>query len=95
MSATPAPGNISPFFIVRNVPQAAEFYVKRLGFEMRYCEPYSEGEPFFAIVGRDQVQIFLKDVAAAPQPNPTTDCADSKYAMPTATCSSFGRTTGS
>ena len=68
-------GPISPFFISSDVPRAVEFYCEGLGFEVRFAEP-SEG-PFFAIVGRDGVQIYLKDPrrghseAIRPQPNPT------------------------
>ena len=64
-------GAISPFFIVRDVSRAIGFYVDRLGFELRFSEPAEQ--PFFAIVGRDSVQIFLKSVSAAvgPQPNHT------------------------
>jgi catechol 2,3-dioxygenase-like lactoylglutathione lyase family enzyme len=65
-------GHISPFFIVSDVPRAIRFY-ERIGFELRFSAP--EQEPFFAIVGRDSVEIHLKDVSddshvVAPQPNP-------------------------
>ncbi len=49
------------------------FYCDRLGFETRYQEP--DQEPFFAIVGRDGAQLFVKAGEAAPQPNPTRDPA--------------------
>ena len=64
-------GSISPFFIVNDVPAAIRFYIERLGFEVRFSEPAEE--PFFAIVGRDSVQIFLKDVSKTvrAQPNHT------------------------
>ncbi len=64
-------GPISPFFIVADLPRATSFYVDRLGFEIRCLVP--EDEPFFAIVGRDQVQILLKAVSdtVAAQPNPS------------------------
>ena len=63
--------SISPFFVVRSVPHAVEFYEKDLGFELRYAEP--NVDPFFAIVGRDTVQILLKEIAAGvePKPNPS------------------------
>jgi catechol 2,3-dioxygenase-like lactoylglutathione lyase family enzyme len=59
---------ISPFFIVADVGRSVEFYREALDFEVRYSEP--ESDPFFAIVGRDAVQIFLKGSAAS-QPNYT------------------------
>jgi len=62
---TPA---ISPFFIVSNVDQSIAFYRDKLGFETRFQEP--ERNPFFAIVGRDGAQIFVKsDKGTAPLPN--------------------------
>jgi catechol 2,3-dioxygenase-like lactoylglutathione lyase family enzyme len=62
-------GAISPFWIVRDVPGAIRFY-EGLGFELRFAEP--KEDPFFAIVGRDSVQVFLKSVSGdlAAQPNP-------------------------
>ena len=64
-------GTISPCFIVSDVPAAIHFYVERLGFELRFSEPAED--PFFAIVGRDSVQLFLKAVAptVSAQPNHT------------------------
>ena len=67
-------GHISPFFIVSDVSRATRFYEEKLGFETRARLP--EPEPFFAIVGRDSVEIHLKDVSddsqvVAPQPNHT------------------------
>ena len=49
---------ISPVFIVSNVDQTIAFYCGKLGFETRFREP--EREPFFAIIGRDGAQIFVK-----------------------------------
>jgi catechol 2,3-dioxygenase-like lactoylglutathione lyase family enzyme len=64
-------GHISPFFIVSNIPRAIKFYEEKLGFETRYLAP--EEEPFFAIVGRDTVQVYLKNPSddLTPQPNNT------------------------
>jgi catechol 2,3-dioxygenase-like lactoylglutathione lyase family enzyme len=60
---------ISPFFIVSNVAQTIAFYRDKLGFETRFQEP--KRDPFFAIVGRDGAQIFLKsDKDTPPLPNP-------------------------
>ena len=63
---TPA---ISPFFIVSNVDQTIAFYRDKLGFETRFQQP--EQNPFFAIIGRDGAQLFLKsDPGTPPLPNP-------------------------
>ena len=51
---------ISPFFIVSNLQSALSFYKDKLGFEVRFIGP--EGDPFFAIVGRENVSIFLKEI---------------------------------
>ena len=62
---TPA---ISPFFIVSNVDQTIAFYRDKLGFETGFQEP--EADPFFAILGRDGAQIFIKSQKdIAPLPN--------------------------
>jgi catechol 2,3-dioxygenase-like lactoylglutathione lyase family enzyme len=65
-------GHISPFFIVSDVLRAVRFYEEQLGFETRFLVPREE--PFFAIVGRDTVQVYLKNVSddsttISPQPN--------------------------
>ena len=64
-------GPIQPFFIVANLARAVDFYTERLAFEVRYSGP--EGDPFFAIVGRDSVQLHLKEISldVHPQPNST------------------------
>ncbi len=51
-------GAASPNFIVRDVAASIAFYRDALGFEVRYKEP--EVGAFFAIVGRDSAQIFVK-----------------------------------
>jgi len=56
-----SPGNISPFFIVDDLARAVRFYEKQVGFEVRFTAPSEE--PFFAIVGRDGAQLFLKAVS--------------------------------
>ena len=62
---TPA---ISPFFIVSNVDQTIAFYRDKLGFETRFQQP--DRNPFFAIIGRDGAQIFVKsDKDTPPLPN--------------------------
>ena len=60
---------ISPFFIVSDVDQTIAFYRDKLGFETRFQEP--DRNPFFAIIGRDGAQIFIKsEKDVAPLPNP-------------------------
>jgi len=60
---------ISPFFIVSDVDQSIAFYRDKLGFETRFLQP--DRNPFFAIVGRDGVQILVKsDKDVSPLPNP-------------------------
>ncbi|MGH7586585.1 MAG: VOC family protein [Gemmatimonadales bacterium] len=63
---------ISPFFIVRHVPQALAFYRDRLGFEITFQGPAPD-DIFFGIVRRGGAQILLKAVGVEPQPNPTRD----------------------
>ena len=52
---------VSPFFIVTNLQTSVSFYVDKLGFEIRYTGP--EDDPYFAIVGRDNISIMLKEIA--------------------------------
>lgn len=66
----PATQAISPFFIVSNVDQTIAFYRDKLGFETRFQQP--ERNPFFAIIGRDGAQIFIKaEKGIEPMPNST------------------------
>jgi catechol 2,3-dioxygenase-like lactoylglutathione lyase family enzyme len=71
--ADPQPklSSIAPFFIVADVAPSIAFYRDRLGFEVRYSAPAAE--PFFAVIGRDGVQIMLKAILPEIQamPNPT------------------------
>jgi catechol 2,3-dioxygenase-like lactoylglutathione lyase family enzyme len=61
---------ISPFFIVSNVDQTIAFYCDKLGFEIRFQQP--EQDPFFAIIGRDGAQLFVKsENDVPPLPNST------------------------
>jgi catechol 2,3-dioxygenase-like lactoylglutathione lyase family enzyme len=61
---------ISPFFIVSDVEQTIAFYRDKLGFETRLREPNENA--FFAIIGRDGAQIFVKsDKGVSPLPNAT------------------------
>jgi uncharacterized glyoxalase superfamily protein PhnB len=63
--------SVSPFFIVRDLQHALEFYRDRLGFEVTFSAP--DTDPFFATVRRDGVQLLLKVVGTDidPQPNRT------------------------
>ncbi len=67
----PTIDSMCPFFIVGDVPGALDFYVERLGFDIRFSQPTED--PFFAIVGRDGAQLFLKSGKAQPLPNPKRD----------------------
>jgi catechol 2,3-dioxygenase-like lactoylglutathione lyase family enzyme len=59
---------ISPFFIVSNVARTIAFYRDQLGFETRFQQP--NRDPFFAIIGREGAQIFVKsDKSVSPLPN--------------------------
>jgi catechol 2,3-dioxygenase-like lactoylglutathione lyase family enzyme len=63
-------GAISPFFIVADVVLSIDFYCNKLGFENRFQQP--DTDPFFAIVGRDTAQLFVKaEQNVLPQPNHT------------------------
>src|SRR5215813_8126056 len=60
--------HIWPSFIVTNLKISVSFYVDKLGFEVRYTGP--DDNPYWAIVGRDNVSIMLKAVAADVKPMP-------------------------
>jgi catechol 2,3-dioxygenase-like lactoylglutathione lyase family enzyme len=61
---------ISPSFIVSDIEQSIAFYRDKLGFETRFLQP--EKDPFFAIIGRDGAQIFIKaERDITPVPNHT------------------------
>ena len=59
---------ISPFFIVTSLKTSVSFYVDKLGFEIRYIGP--PDDPFWAIVGRDNISIMLKAIAPDVKPVP-------------------------
>ncbi len=67
---------ISPSFIVSNLKASIAFYVDKLGFEVRFTGP--DSEPFWAIVGRENISIFLK--AIAPDVNPIPNNALHRWA---------------
>src|SRR5580700_1971134 len=61
---------ISPSFIVSSVDRTIAFYSDVLGFEVRFQQP--DDDPFFAIIGRDGAQIFIKSEGGiSPMPNST------------------------
>lgn len=68
-NAQPRLEAISPFFIVRDVVAAAEYYRDRLGFAITLLAPPEDA--FFAIVKRDSVELLLKalDSETGPLPN--------------------------
>jgi len=59
---------VAPSFIVSDIKTATAFYTEKLGFEIRFTDP-DHGD-FFAIVGRDDIMIFLKAVAPEIKPVP-------------------------
>ena len=60
-------GNISPLFIVADVPAALSFYRDLLGFEVTFqAEP---DDLYFAIVNRDRAMIMIKAVEVKALPN--------------------------
>ena len=65
------PSGIAPFFIVRDLPTAFDFYRDELGFDIMFATP--SRDPQFGIVRRGAAMIFLKAVNAEPEPNPERD----------------------
>jgi catechol 2,3-dioxygenase-like lactoylglutathione lyase family enzyme len=64
-------GGVSPFFIVRDVAAAFEFYCDKLGFAVTFqAEP---DDLFFGIVERGGAMIFLKSIGVDPVPNHTRE----------------------
>jgi catechol 2,3-dioxygenase-like lactoylglutathione lyase family enzyme len=59
---------ISPSFIVSDLKLSVSFYADKLGFEVRFIGP--DDDPYWAIVGREQVSIFLKAIAPDIKPIP-------------------------
>jgi len=59
---------ISPFFIVADLKTAVSFYTRKLGFEIRYTGPAED--PYWAIVGRDNISIMLKAITPDIKPIP-------------------------
>ncbi|MBS1718295.1 MAG: hypothetical protein JSS72_11245 [Armatimonadetes bacterium] len=63
--------SIAPFFIVRDLQETVAFYRDCLGYEVGYSAP--EEKPFFAILRRDVVQVFLKQIAEDVPPVPNSE----------------------
>jgi catechol 2,3-dioxygenase-like lactoylglutathione lyase family enzyme len=59
---------VSPNFIVADLKTSVSFYTEKLGFVVRFMAP-AEG-PFFAIVGRDEISIMLKEITPDIKPLP-------------------------
>ncbi|MEM7060244.1 MAG: VOC family protein [Pseudomonadota bacterium] len=60
-------GPATPFFRVTDFSKTLGHYRDGLGFEVRFI---SDGpDPFFALLGRGNAQIMIKDVGVAPLPN--------------------------
>jgi catechol 2,3-dioxygenase-like lactoylglutathione lyase family enzyme len=59
---------IMPCFVVSDLKRSVSFYVDKLRFETRYIGP--DDGPFWAIVGRDNISIMLKEVAPEIKPIP-------------------------
>jgi catechol 2,3-dioxygenase-like lactoylglutathione lyase family enzyme len=62
---------IMPFFIVASLKTSVSFYVDKLGFKIQHIGP--DDDPYWAIVGRDNISIMLKAIGAdvTPVPNHT------------------------
>src|SRR5215471_18283336 len=61
---------VSPSFIVSNLQNSISFYEDKLGFEVRFIGPPPPDGPYWAIVGRDNISIFLKAIAPDIKPIP-------------------------
>jgi catechol 2,3-dioxygenase-like lactoylglutathione lyase family enzyme len=64
--------SVTPFFIVDNLQATVDFYESKLGFRVLYRGGGDvETEHYWVFVGRDEVMLMFKAVAADvhPQPN--------------------------
>ena len=59
---------IMPCFIIADLKISVSFYVDNLGFEVLYTGP--DDDPYWAIVGRDNISIMLKSVSLDVKPIP-------------------------
>jgi hypothetical protein len=60
--------HIFPFFIVSDLKISIQFYTNKLRFEVAHIGP--DDHPYWAIVGRDNISIMLKAIAADIKPIP-------------------------
>lgn len=60
--------SIWPFFIVADLKISVSFYIDKLGFKIQYIGP--DDDPYWAIVGRDNISIMLKAIAPDIKPIP-------------------------
>ena len=60
--------HIAPLFIVENLKTSVSYYVDKLGFEVKYIGPADD--EFFAMVGRNRVNIMIKAIAPEIKPVP-------------------------
>jgi catechol 2,3-dioxygenase-like lactoylglutathione lyase family enzyme len=72
VQAKPQISAIAPFFIVRDVPKALEFYRDQLGFDITYQGP-TEDDIFFGMVERGAAKTMMKSIGVDPIPNYTRD----------------------
>jgi catechol 2,3-dioxygenase-like lactoylglutathione lyase family enzyme len=61
-------GYIMPCFIVADLKTSVSFYLDKLGFKIRHMGP--DENPYWAIVGRENISIMLKAVAPEIKPIP-------------------------
>jgi catechol 2,3-dioxygenase-like lactoylglutathione lyase family enzyme len=64
----PEVAEVSPLFIVQDVPRSLSFYRDRLGFEVTFQGPAAD-DIFFGIVRRGGAMIMFKDLGVDPLPN--------------------------
>ncbi|MEX6689676.1 hypothetical protein QTN47_19380 [Danxiaibacter flavus] len=60
--------SIWPFFIITDLKISISFYIDKLGFEVRYTGP--DDDPYWAILGRDNISIMLKAIVPDIKPIP-------------------------
>ena len=60
--------SICPFFIAADLKKSVAFYVEKLGFEIHFIGPPEDH--YFAIVGRDNIYLMLKEITPEIKPVP-------------------------
>ena len=64
--------SVAPFFIVDDLGATLAFYQFKLGFAVLYqCGGDGNGDDYFAVIGRDRVNLMFKAITPEvhPQPN--------------------------